>query len=113
MITNFLRSQTFASLPNLRLNTPMVPRPHTSCVMRTSAFTQILSPACTLGLPAARARIFSVNVINPETVPEQGSDFNPEESELVGRADSILEGSLQSYVRTGVLGSSLPSEAGG
>src|SRR5665213_854611 len=56
-------SQTFASLPNSRLNTPMVPGPQTSCVMSTSAFTQILSPAWTEALPAARARIFSVNVI--------------------------------------------------
>src|ERR1035437_3203508 len=63
MMTILFLSQTFASLPNSRLNTPMVPGPQTSCVMSTSAFTQMLSPAWTLALPAARARIFSVNVI--------------------------------------------------
>src|ERR1051325_7408606 len=67
MMTTRLGSQTFAVLPNSRLNTPMVPGPQTSCVMSTSAFTQILSPACTEDLPAARARIFSVNVIRCES----------------------------------------------
>src|ERR1043166_3540407 len=62
-MTTRLGSQTLAALPNSRLNTPMVPGPQTSCVMSTSAFTQILSPAGTEALPAARARIFSVNVI--------------------------------------------------
>src|SRR5437868_6418304 len=68
MITTRLLSQTLAVWPNSRLNTPMVPGPHTSCVMSTSAFTQMLSPACTEDLPAARARIFSVNVINSKSV---------------------------------------------
>src|SRR2546422_6620753 len=63
MMTILLRAQVFASLPNSRLNTPMFPGPQTSCVIKMSAFTQRLSPACTLALPAARARIFSVNVI--------------------------------------------------
>src|SRR5664279_2749125 len=63
MMTILFLSQTFAVWPNSRLNTPMVPGPQTSCVMSTSAFTQMLSPAWTLALPAARARIFSVNVI--------------------------------------------------
>src|SRR5690242_3149966 len=62
MTTRFL-SQTLASLPNSRLNTPMVPGPQTSWVMRTSALTQMLSPAWTFALPAARARIFSVSVM--------------------------------------------------
>jgi hypothetical protein len=31
--------------------------------MSTSALTQMLSPACTLGFPEARASNFSVNVI--------------------------------------------------
>src|SRR5580700_7875997 len=62
-MTILFLSQTFASLPNSRLNTPMVPGPHTSCVISTSAFTQILSPAWTVFLPEARARSFSVNVI--------------------------------------------------
>ena len=66
MMTIFSLSQTFASLPNSRLNTPMVPGPQTSWVMSTSAFTQTLSPACTDFLPDARARIFSVNVISSE-----------------------------------------------
>src|SRR6266404_2605001 len=71
MMTTLLRSQTLASLPNSRLKTPMVPGPHTSCVMRTSALTQTLSPAWTLALPAARARIFSVNVIIVASVQRQ------------------------------------------
>src|SRR5882724_7325306 len=41
----------------------MVPGPQTSWVISTSALTQTLSPACTRALPAARARIFSVSVI--------------------------------------------------
>src|SRR5205823_3168461 len=61
--TTLLRSQTRASFPNSRLKTPMVPGPHTSWVMRMSAFAQTFSPACTHALPAARARIFSVSVI--------------------------------------------------
>src|SRR3954468_8626175 len=63
MITTLFESQTFASLPNSRLNTPMVPGPHTSWVISTSTFTQTLSPAATCALPLARARIFSVSVI--------------------------------------------------
>src|SRR5438876_12247250 len=63
MITTLVRSQTLAVLPNSRWKTPMVPGPHTSWVMSTSVFTQTLSPAWTRCLPAARARIFSVNVI--------------------------------------------------
>src|SRR5687768_4825568 len=63
MITTRWRSQTFADLPNSRLNTPIVPGPQTSWVIRISAFTQILSPAWTWDLPEARARIFSLNVI--------------------------------------------------
>src|SRR5262249_29736911 len=46
-----------------RLKTPMVPGPYTSCVINMSALTQMFSPAWTLDLPAARARIFSVSVI--------------------------------------------------
>jgi hypothetical protein len=48
------------------LNTPMVPGPHTSWVMSTSAWTHTLSPASTRDLPDARAKIFSVNVIQSE-----------------------------------------------
>src|ERR1041385_993991 len=64
MITIRSRSHTFALGPNSRLNTPIGPGPQTSCVIKTSAFTQMLSPASTLALCAARARIFSVNVKN-------------------------------------------------
>ncbi len=67
MMTILWRSQTLAVLPNSRLNTPIVPGPQTSCVISTSAFTQILSPAATRGFPAARASIFSVNVIRAKT----------------------------------------------
>src|SRR5258706_15161726 len=63
MMTTLLRSHTLASCPNSRLKTPIVPGPHTSCVISTSAFTQTLSPASTRGFPAARASIFSVSVI--------------------------------------------------
>src|SRR5689334_14687103 len=63
MITTRFRSQTLAFGPNSRLKTPMVPGPQTSCVISTSAFTQMLSPACTRALPAARASIFSVKVM--------------------------------------------------
>src|SRR3954447_10140230 len=63
MMTILFLSQTFAVLPNSRLNTPIVPGPQTSWVISTSALTQMLSPACTRALPAARAKIFSVNVI--------------------------------------------------
>src|SRR3989442_7135106 len=63
MMTTRLRSQTFALLPNSRLNTPIVPGPQTSWVISTSAFTQTLSPAWTWDLPEARARIFSLKVI--------------------------------------------------
>src|SRR6266567_8113062 len=62
-MTTLFRSQTLAFLPNSRLKTPIVPGPQTSCVISTSAFTQMLSPACTRFWPAARARIFSVKVI--------------------------------------------------
>src|ERR1035441_2387421 len=55
MMTTLLRSQTLAALPNSRWNTPMVPGPQTSCVIRTSAWTQTLSPASTRALPAAPA----------------------------------------------------------
>src|SRR5437870_8613710 len=57
-------SQTRADLPNSRLKMPIVPGPQTSCVMRTSARTQTFSPGSTDGLPAARARIFSVIVMD-------------------------------------------------
>src|SRR3954452_5744620 len=66
-MTTLFRSQTLASLPNSRLKTPIVPGPQTSWVISTSALTQTLSPACTRGLPAARAKTFSVNVINPKS----------------------------------------------
>src|SRR5713226_2463645 len=69
-MTTLFRSQTLAFLPNSRLKTPIVPGPHTSCVIRMSAFTQILSPACVRALPAARARIFSVNVIKVGRLPQ-------------------------------------------
>src|SRR5688500_16687904 len=76
MMTTRLGSQTLAALPNSRLNTPMVPGPQTSCVMSTSAFTQMLSPACTEDLPAARARIFSVNVIGAAKLNDGGRGCN-------------------------------------
>src|SRR5437667_9901516 len=69
MITILVRSHTRAFLPNSRLNTPIVPGPQTSCVIKTSAFTHTLSPAWTWALPDARASIFSVNVI-------RGSNLN-------------------------------------
>src|SRR6266542_2878731 len=62
MITRW-RSHTLAAWPNSRLKTPMVPGPQTSWVIRTSAFTHRLSPACTRALPASRARIVSVKVM--------------------------------------------------
>src|SRR3984957_28386 len=67
-MTTLLRSQTLASAPNSRLNTPIVPGPHTSCVIRMSALPPTLPPAATLGLPDARARIFSVKVISSSKV---------------------------------------------
>src|ERR1700722_12483134 len=67
MMTIFSRSHTLALAPNSRLNTPMVPGPHTSWVMRTSTFTQTLSPGCTDFLPDARAMIFSVSGIGTST----------------------------------------------
>ena len=61
----------FAPVPDLRrscrtprLNTPMVPGPQTSCVIRVSTFTHTLSPGWTCALPEARARTFSVRVIS-------------------------------------------------
>src|SRR5262245_52656485 len=62
MSTTLERSQTLASGPKCCLNTPNVPGPQTSCVMRTSTFTQMFSPGVTASRPAPRARIFSVNV---------------------------------------------------
>src|SRR5688572_7461685 len=64
MITTLFLSHTFASLPNSRLKTPIVPGPHTSWVMRMSAFTHTFSPADTWAFPAALAKIFSVSVIS-------------------------------------------------
>src|ERR1017187_3831734 len=78
MITTLLRSQTLAALPNSRWNTPMVPGPQTSCVIRTSACTQTLSPASTRALPDARASIVSVNVINQTKLVDRAPDFNTE-----------------------------------
>src|SRR2546430_3576728 len=75
-MTTLLRSQTFAFLPNSRLNTPIVPGPQTSWVISTSAWTHTLSPASTRDLPAARARIFSVSVIALLRVTDHHSDFN-------------------------------------
>src|SRR4051794_24393497 len=66
MITTFSRSHTFASRPKFSWNTPMVPGPQTSWVMRTSTFTQTLSPGETEDRPAARASTFSVRVIGIE-----------------------------------------------
>src|SRR3954470_17184246 len=63
MTTTFSLSHTFASWPKCFLNTPIVPGPQTSWVIRTSTFTQTLLPGLTVGRPAARARIFSVMVI--------------------------------------------------
>src|SRR5919201_1497802 len=51
MMTTWSRSQTLASRPKCCLKTPMVPGPHTSCVMRTSTSTQMFSPGCTLSRP--------------------------------------------------------------
>src|SRR5690242_20700606 len=63
MTTTFSVSHTLALDPKFFLNTPMVPGPQTSWVIRTSTFTQTLSAGATDGRPAARARIFSVMVI--------------------------------------------------
>src|ERR1035441_328254 len=76
MITTLLGSQTLAVWPNSRLKTPMVPGPQTSCVIRMSAWAQTLSPAWTRALPAARASIFSVKVINLSKLPDWHSHFN-------------------------------------
>src|ERR1043166_6668557 len=62
MMTTLSLSQTFAVAPNSLLNTPIVPGPHTSWVMRLSTLTQTLSPGCTDFLREARAMIFSVSV---------------------------------------------------
>src|SRR5213593_2214193 len=61
MMTTLSLSQTLAVAPNSLLNTPIVPGPHTSWVMRTSTLTQTLSPGWTDFLPDARAMIFSVS----------------------------------------------------
>src|ERR1035437_3731330 len=76
MMTTLLRSQTLAALPNSRWNTPMVPGPQTSCVIRTSAWTQTLSPASTRALPDARASIVSVKVINHNKLVDRAPEFN-------------------------------------
>src|SRR5213593_2453814 len=62
MMTTLSLSQTLAVAPNSLLNTPIVPGPHTSWVMRMSTLTQTLSPGWTDFLPEARAMIFSVSV---------------------------------------------------
>src|SRR5271154_3413118 len=66
MMTILFLSQTLAFLPNSRLNTPIVPGPHTSWVRRTSALTQTFSPGATWALPLARASSFSVKVIGDQ-----------------------------------------------
>src|SRR5688572_25619732 len=76
MITIFRLSQTRAEAPNSLLKTPIVPGPQTSWVIRISAFTQTLSPASTLALPAARAKIFSVKVIETVRVTEPAAYRN-------------------------------------
>src|SRR5690242_7300762 len=63
MMTTFSGSQTRAPAPKCCLKMPIVPGPHTSCVIRISTSTQILSPGPTRSRPACRARICSVNVI--------------------------------------------------
>src|SRR6266568_9658103 len=85
MMTTLFRSQTLAFLPNSRLKTPIVPGPHTSCVIRRSAFTQMFSPACVRALPAARARIFSVNVIEVGRLPQPRRGCNTGVRRLRGK----------------------------
>src|SRR5947209_19538154 len=63
MMTTFSRSQTCASLPNSCLKMLMVGGPQTSCVIRMSVSTQMLSPGCTAGRLVCLASIFSVRVI--------------------------------------------------
>src|SRR5262245_41950800 len=63
MTTTLSRSQTFAFLPKCCWNTPMVPGPQTSWVMSTSPPIQTLSPGGTEAVPAWRASVFSVRVI--------------------------------------------------
>src|SRR4051794_8235775 len=85
MMTSFSLSQTLASLPNSFLKTPMVPGPQTSCVMRTSVFTQTFSPGLTWALPAALARICSVIVMD-------GISGTPLVSEFLGLLSSYQMG---------------------
>src|SRR5262245_48163883 len=93
-MTTFFWSQTFAFWPNSRLKTPIVPGPHTSCVIRTSALTQTFSPAETFALPAALAKIFSVNVINRDEqcnsrrMPEQEDELAPNRAQ---RAEDVAD----------------------
>src|SRR5213592_1235011 len=100
MTTRFL-SQTFAVLPNSRLNTPIVPGPQTSCVISTSAFTQTLSPACTLDLPAARARIFSVSVMELKVQLSGGFAIPLSGRNVVKRNDVQRVNLLKSVIERG------------
>src|SRR6478735_3948015 len=63
MITTRSRSHTFALRPNFSWKMPIVPGPHTSCVMRMSTSTHTLSLGLTWLLPVCLARIFSVMVM--------------------------------------------------
>src|SRR5258708_4717275 len=90
MMTTLLRSQTFAVAPNSRLNTPMVPGPHTSWVISTSTFTHTLSPGWTDFLPEARAMSFSVSVIGWR-IPEPNGACNIDSANVVGYIEVVSE----------------------
>src|ERR1035438_7578237 len=100
MMTTLLRSQTLAALPNSRWNTPMVPGPQTSCVIRTSAWTQTLSPASTRALPDARASIVSVKVINHNKLVDRAPEFNTQyPADLIGLDPNIVPGFNPGFAR--------------
>src|SRR5258708_24240522 len=112
-MTTLFRSQTLAFLPNSPLKTPIVPGPHTSCVIRMSAFTQILSPAFVRDLPAARARIFSVNVIQLERLTDPHCLCN---SGIRGRqpcGDSLPDARRTAYQSGGFVRTPVPAPSYG
>src|SRR5687768_13189213 len=94
MITTLLASHTFASLPNSRLKTPIVPGPQTSCVIKRSTPTHTLSPGATRALLLARARTFSVRVIGRGRWRRSGPGANGMSAEAVQPGSLTLLGSV-------------------
>src|SRR3990167_16785 len=64
MMTTFSLSQTLAFFPKCSLNTPIVPGPQISCVIKTSTSIQTFSPGWTSFFLDFAAKIFSVKVID-------------------------------------------------